>query len=210
MLCSRILGQAKPPIRFIKADVLILQCLSIINLGRKGPTCPFVPGSLKLDSIFLGLVTQEQAGDMQSMEAVVMDMLERFKSMEPKVGPKAQHKAIILIFPHITLEEAPKMIDGLQKKLKPLFVSEGLMVGEFHKLNNACGLHNSNFFPLRTPTPCLAIRNMVPSDIVFLNGAEFSVEIRRSMLSRYLQRFGDSSRNDEQSEVARNMFKTLS
>ena len=139
-----------------------------------------------------------------------MGMIERFKHLEPTTGPKAQYKAIILIFPFISLEEAPEMIDGLQKKLKPLFVSEGLMVGEFHKLNNACGLHNDSFFPLRTPTPCLAIRNMVPSDIVFLNGAEFSADTRRRMISRYLEKFGDSSsKNDEQTEVARNLLRDL-
>lgn len=163
-----------------------------------------------MDSIYLGLVKKEQVDGVLKLETIVMAMLEEFKKMEPISGPKAQFKAIILIFPFISLEEAPKMIDGLQRKLKPLFVSEGLMLGEFHKLNNATGLHNDHFFPLRTPVPCLAIRNMVPSDIVFLNGPEFSVDIRRNMISRYLKKFGDSSgKNDEQTEVALKLLSSL-
>lgn len=162
-----------------------------------------------MDSIYLGLIQRDQVTGVESMERIVIDMLEKFKGIEPSSGPKAQYKAIVLIFPFISLDEAPIMIDALQKAMKPKFVAEGLMVGEFHKLNNACGLHNDNFFPLRTPHPCLAIRNMVPSDIVFLNGSEFSAETRKNMISRYLEKFGELSRNDEQSEVARQLLKDL-
>jgi hypothetical protein len=101
------------------------------------------------------------------------------------------------------------LIDGTQKKLKPNFVEEGLMLGEFHLRNNATGLHNEHFFPLRTPYPCLAIRHMVPSDIVFLNPAEFPPELRVRMISTFLSKFGDKAANDSQTEVARALLKEL-
>jgi len=44
------------------------------------------------------------------------------------------------------------------------------MIGEFHANNNTPGLHNSEFFPLRTPYPTLTLRHMHPSDVVFLIG----------------------------------------
>lgn len=179
-------------------------------LGRKGPTCPFVPASIKMDSIHLGVVKQDQVRDVDSMKRVVLNMVNVFKDMEPNSGPQAQYKAIILIFPFISLKDAPSMIDGVQKQLKPIFVEEGLMLGEFHKLNNASGLHNSNFFPLRTPYPCLAIRTMVPSDIVFLNGHDFPVDTRRAMIKRYLSKFGDAKNSDSQTEVARKLLDELS
>ena len=47
-----------------------------------------------------------------------------------------------------------------------MFVERGLMIGEFHSANNATGLRNSSFYPLRTPYPCLAVRHMVPGDFV--------------------------------------------
>ena len=34
--------------------------------------------------------------------------------------------------------------------------------------NNNSGLRNPNFYPLRTPYPCLAIRHMVSTDIAFM------------------------------------------
>ena len=49
------------------------------------------------------------------------------------------------------------------------------MLGEFHLLNNASGLHNPEFFPLRTVCTALAIRHMVPSDLVFLSGEQVAI-----------------------------------
>ena len=49
-----------------------------------------------------------------------------------------------------------------------MFVERGLMIGEFHSANNATGLRNTSFYPLRTPYPCLAVRHMVPGDFVFM------------------------------------------
>ena len=43
-----------------------------------------------------------------------------------------------------------------------------LYTGEFHKYNNTSGLRNAEFYPLRTPTPCIAIRHMVPTDLAFM------------------------------------------
>ena len=60
------------------------------------------------------------------------------------------------------------LIDEVQQELKGKFIEKGLMIGEFHKANNSSGLRNPNFYPLRTPYPCLAIRYMVASDIAFM------------------------------------------
>lgn len=144
------------------------------------------------------------------MESFLRTMLERFLVLEPVSGKLAPFKAIIMIFSELPPHMAPRMIDAVQKRLKPLFVEHGLMLGEFHQYNNACGLHNKSFFPLRTPFPCLAIRHMVPSDIVFLNDAEISKEIRITMVERFLGKFGDSSSsNDAQTTVARDLLDKL-
>ena len=37
-----------------------------------------------------------------------------------------------------------------------------------HRHNNASGLRNPGFYPLRTPLPSLAVRRIVPTDLVFL------------------------------------------
>lgn len=162
------------------------------HLGRKGPTCPFVPTSLKFDSLYLTVVKNTQASNSTQIEQIVLQAKSQFQTLHPLTGQRAAYKAIILIFPDVTLNDAPLLIDGVQLKLKPLFVECGLMLGEFHLRNNNPGLHNNSFFPLRTVYPSLAIRNMVPSDIVFLNSKEYSQNVRRSMIERYLLKFGDT------------------
>lgn len=179
------------------------------NLGRAGPTCPFVPKSLQLDSLYLSVLSADKVCTVQELEAILLDAIPTFKELEPKSGPKASFKAIILIFPDLEASEIPAMIDGTQKRLKPNFVEEGLMLGEFHLHNNATGLHNDHFYPLRTPYPCLAIRHMVPSDVVFLNPVEFPVNVRFRMLTSFINKFGDKTSNDVQTEVARKLLKEL-
>lgn len=180
------------------------------HLGRAGPTCPFVPKSLQLDSIHLCVLSVGQVTRPEDLDPLLLEAIHTFKGLEPKSGPKASFKAMILIFPDMKLSAIPEMIDGTQKRLKPNFVEEGLMLGEFHLHNNATGLHNDHFYPLRTPYPCLAIRHMVPSDVVFLNPAEFPAGVRLKMLTTFVSKFGDKASNDAQTEIARKLLKDLS
>ena len=74
--------------------------------------------------------------------------------------------------------------------MQAFFVRRGLMLGEFHLRNNSPGLRNKNFFPLRTPVPCLALRHMVPTDLAFLDVSKYEPETRVSFLESFLSVFG--------------------
>ena len=69
----------------------------------------------------------------------------------------------------------------------------GLMLGEFHMRNNQPGLRNDDFFPLRTPIPCLAVRHMVPTDLAFLNVERYELTLRIKFLTSFLAVFGGDS-----------------
>ncbi len=62
------------------------------------------------------------------------------------------------------------------------------MIGEFHLRNNASGLHNPHFYPLRAPFPSLVIRHMAPTDLVFLKAEMYSPELRIRFLESYIER----------------------
>ena len=68
------------------------------------------------------------------------------------------------------------------------------MVGEFHSTNNASGLRNPDFFPLRTPYPCLAIRYMVPGDFVFMTLDDYEPSLRLKLLKCFLDVFGNEDK----------------
>ncbi len=53
------------------------------------------------------------------------------------------------------------------------------------------GLRNENFYPLRTPIPSLAIRCIVPTDLVFLSPSKYEPGLRVKFLKSYLNQFVD-------------------
>lgn len=158
------------------------------DLGRPGAVCPFVPRALQLDTIWMA-VARPESPDPEEIKKIIARYREVFLSLDPVTGEDSLYKAILIIFPDVLTEDAPDLIDRVQKELKPYFVEEGMMIGEFHKLNAAPGLHNPDFFPLRSPLPMLAMRFMVESDLVFLMREMDAPETRAHFLKSFLRRF---------------------
>ncbi|MDZ8066416.1 MAG: hypothetical protein RMY64_12365 [Nostoc sp. DedQUE08] len=157
------------------------------GLGRPGAVCPFVPFSLKSNSIRLAVIHTKDLYP-EELEEIVGRYRDMFLQIDPQEQELAINKAFLLIFPDIYIEDATNVVDSVQQKLKPLFVESGLMIGEFHKRNESPGLHNPNFRPLRSPIPLLAIRFMVEADLPFLqNPADPHLRIR--YLEAYLKNF---------------------
>lgn len=171
------------------------------DLGRAGPVCPFVPHSIKSNSIQMGVIHAKNL-EQQQVEEIVLRYRNNFLAIEPQHRETAINKTILLIFPELDAEETAKLVDGVQQKLKLFFVEAGLMLGEFHKRNETPGLHNSNFRPLRSPIPLLAIRFMVESDLPFLINAD-DLGLRIKYLEAYLQRFDQKFRDQKNLNKAR-------
>eukprot|EP00038_Savillea_parva_P007222 m.168699 g.168699 ORF g.168699 m.168699 type:complete len:798 (-) comp12991_c0_seq1:1957-4350(-) len=170
------------------------------SVGRPGPVCPFVPMSLKRNSIYFAVVRDTHVPmTTHGIQRVAEHFLNQFDQLSPTTGRARQYKAVVMIFPDVSEADCPRLIDAVQLKLKPQFVARGLMIGEFHRFNNTPGLRNPNFYPLRTPIPCLAIRHMVPSDIAFLNIA--NVSLRRQFLTSFLDVFDGTTKDTDQEAV---------
>ncbi|MDM9385423.1 hypothetical protein QUB80_32740 [Chlorogloeopsis sp. ULAP01] len=157
------------------------------DLGRPGVVCPFVPHSLKSNSIRLAVIRAKNL-QPQQVEDIVKNYRDTFLEIEPQDREAGINKAFLLIFPDLDLDDAATLIDSIQQKLKPFFVEEGLMIGEFHKHTETRGLHNQDFYPLRSPVPLIAIRFMVEADLPFLMNAN-NLHLRIKYLEAYLQRF---------------------
>ncbi|MEH2084117.1 MAG: DUF6875 domain-containing protein [Nostoc sp.] len=171
------------------------------DLGRPGVVCPFVPYSLKSNSIRLAVIHTKDLYPEQ-LEEVVERYRDIFLQIDVEERKIAINKAFLLIFPDIHIEDAPKVIDSVQQKLKPLFVESGLMIGEFHKRNESPGLHNPNFRPLRSPIPLLAIRFMVEADLPFLQNPT-DPHLRIRYLEAYLKHFDRKFTDETKFKIAR-------
>ena len=154
------------------------------ELGRPGPVCPFVPSALRSQLVYVA-VQPGVPGDAEAVAGAVLGYRDWFAELEPSTGPQAELKTILILFPDLPAAAMPELIDRTQSALKPAFVPNGLMIGEFHPTPpEQPGLWNPDFRPLRSPVPLLAIRQMVPSDLPFLADD-------REYLTAYLRQFGD-------------------
>jgi len=168
-------------------------------VGRPGPVCPFVPKSLQLDTIKLSMVRTAHLPTSElraTITKMLVDFAPQFIEMEPSKGRQRQYKTVVFVFPDIALADAVEVIDGAQLDSKPTYVSRGIMVGEFHAANNSAGLRNPNFFPLRTPHPCVAVRHMVPGDFVFMSLDGYSKDLQRKFLTSFLEIFESEDRQE--------------
>jgi hypothetical protein len=153
------------------------------DLGRNGPVCPFVEGSMKRD-LFL---VEHQAGrfvDPAEVAEILRGTKQRFLDREPRFGPDAQYKTILVAFPE--MGEHTEVLDRAQALLKPEFTDVGLMIGQFHPRPPPLpGLWNQEFRPFYSPVPLLAVRHMVAGDLPFLN-------MESRFVMAYLKHWGGS------------------
>jgi hypothetical protein len=157
-------------------------CAPHPELGRPGPVCPYVPTALQEGSFFL---TVQRGSDLspKDIEEKLAVLRDWFRELPAPGRSGAIFKTILCLFPDLQAEHLRSLIEDSQERLKPSYVEQGLMIGEFHPgPPQAAGLWNPDFRPLKSPIPMLVIRHMVPTDLAFLRAD-------RQLFSLYLQRF---------------------
>lgn len=149
-------------------------CAPHAALGRPGNVCPYARTALLKRSLeFYRNCSTNVSGLASDMEQHMEEFLQSERSDDIYYCR--------LIVPD-ALGDASDAIEYVQKQLKPMFVENRLMIGQFFPDCAEPGLRNRDFRPLQTPVPLLAIRNMVLSDIAFLYGNERYV-------NAYLEKF---------------------
>ena len=118
---------------------------------------------------FLLTLTRRAHENLSAAEQTFFRLKRYFlDEMRPASGRDAQLKTIVVLFTGLPPDQVPSIINGLHVRLKPHFVSDGLMLGEFFSTCEKEGLRNPKFRPLRSETPLIVIRTMVQTDIAFL------------------------------------------
>ena len=157
------------------------------DLGRAGPVCPFAGPSLERELFWLTAIRGAQP-ERDELEEIVVGYREWFREISVKAPDDAQYKTILILLPEVTSDKFASIIDATQKKLKPAFLHEHLMIGQFHSLCDEAGVQNPAFRPLRSPVPMLVIRYMTSADIVFMKDPDG--EYNPDFLTTYLSTFG--------------------
>ncbi|MEU4746578.1 DUF6875 domain-containing protein [Actinosynnema sp. NPDC023658] len=154
------------------------------DLGRSGSVCPFVSASLKRERFFLAVHPGTPSDPAEAVDTMRF-YRDWFLELAPRSQPSAQITTILVLFPDVPQDAVEPLVDDVQAMLKPEYVGQGLMIGEFHNGPPAkSGLWNSDFRPLRSPVPMLVVRHMVPTDYPFLRDDPEQARM-------YLELFGD-------------------
>ena len=156
------------------------------DLGRPGPVCPFVPGSVERKSLWLA---PEQIAD-RSVPAVVELMdgyIRRLLDTQPTDGDDTKYKTIVVVFADLPADRAQGVFDGvLQQLAVSSYAEDGILFGPFYEGNEGTALYNSSFRPFQSPVPFLFVRHTVITDWKFFLDNE-------ELLDLWARRFGESA-----------------
>ena len=156
------------------------------DLGRAGPVCPFVPGSLERKTLWLA---SEQIAD-RSVPVVVELMngyIRRLLDAQPTDGDDAKYKVIVVVFADLPADRAQAVFDDvLQQLAVPSYAEDGIVFGPFYEGNEGTALYNSSFRPFTSPVPFLFVRHGVISDWKFFLDSE-------DWLNLWARRYGESA-----------------
>jgi len=157
------------------------------DLGRPGPVCPFVPGSLERKTVWLA---PEQIADLD-VQAVVelMNGYRRlFLDAQPRDGSDARHKVIVVVFTDLPAGRAQSVFDGVLEQIAvPSYAEDGIVFGPFYEGHEGTAIYNSSFRPFQSPVPFLFVRYGVISDW------KFFLENNEDLFNLWARRFGESA-----------------
>lgn len=152
---------------------------------RKGKVCPFVPMALKQERIFFtafekGHSSKNFKSDAKSFLISCCDYYLETKTNHQSFG------ALIILFP----KNYPiaKLLE-IHLDAKEFCVKKSLMLGALWRDNQAKSLHCDDFFPLRTPTPTLVLRDLTLPDLLFLSPRHYGIRKRILFLTSFIDRF---------------------
>ncbi|MEM9719521.1 MAG: DUF6875 domain-containing protein [Bacteroidota bacterium] len=166
----------------------ILSFISMSNpeLVRSGAVCPYTENSIIQGRLLLTVFEQKQP-KIEEICQIVKNYQAWYNQIigESKSEYEALHTSIVILFPNLPKEETYDLIEGSHRQLKPHFVKNKHMIGQFYPDCEVPSVWNPDFKPMKSPIPLLVIRKMIKTDFSFLKDNRFFIET-------YLQTFKEN------------------
>jgi hypothetical protein len=156
------------------------------ELGRAGPVCPFVPGSLERKTLWLA---PEQLAD-RDLPAVV-ELMGGYRRLlldtRPTDGDDVIYHVIVVVFSDLPAARAQGLFaEVLQQLAVASYAEDGILFGPYYQGHAGTALYNSSFRPFQSPVPLVFVRHGVTGDWkFFLDDDEW--------LSLWARRYGGSA-----------------
>ena len=156
------------------------------DLGRAGPVCPFVPGSLERRALWLA-PERIAHRDVSDVVELLNGYKRLFQDAEPTAGEDAIYKVIVVGFTDLPADRAQEVFDGvLEQVAVPSYAEDGIVFGPFYEGHKGTALYNPSFRPFQSPVPFLFVRQGVIGDWKFFLDKE-------DWLDLWARRFGESA-----------------
>ena len=156
------------------------------ELGRTGPVCPFLPGSLERRTLWLA-PEQVADGEVPAVVELMNGYKRLFLDAQPTEGEDATYKVIVVVFTDLSADRVRGVFDHVLRQLAvPSYVEDGIVFGPFYERTAGTAIYNSNFRPFQSPVPFLFVRHGVISDWKFFLDKE-------DWLSLWARRFGEAA-----------------
>jgi hypothetical protein len=136
-------------------------------IGRGGTVCPFVPGSVERNSLWLAPEHLANGGGPVAVE-LMNGYKRRLLEAEPADGDGVNYNVIAVVFTDLPADRAQGVFgDVLEQLGVPSYVEDGVLFGPYYEGNAATALYNSSFRPFESPVPFLFVRHGVVGDWKF-------------------------------------------
>jgi hypothetical protein len=159
-----------------------------LRLGRPGDVCPRVAPALRDDLIWLITGSPGRAGSRDAA-ALSRPLIDLFEELFP-TDRERRAGALVAVFPDLPETAAAAFIDAGHGLMRSQFVSNGLMVGQFHPGCPVGSVHNPDLLVTRSPVPLFAVRALSPHDLIFLDRPEIPAPDRLAYLGHFLAHLG--------------------
>jgi hypothetical protein len=158
---------------------------------RDGKVCPFMPSAIKEDRVFISYIHNVES----DIEYKLNELLEGFIEFKKS---KKELLSLLVLFP--SNSDISNLLN-IHYRFKKISIKYLLMLGLFYPTNQATSLHSKSFYPLRTPTPIFVIRDIVFTDLVFMNQKRYFLIDRIKFLSSYIRKYSKNNSMGIQQEV---------
>jgi hypothetical protein len=155
------------------------------DLGRAGPVCPFVPGALARNTLWLApeRVAERSVSDVVELTKGYQRL---FKDAPLTDGDDATYKSVVVVFADLSVDLADEFFaEVLDELAAPSYVKDGFVMGGFYEGNEGTAIYNARFHPFTSPVPSLLMRQAVVSDWKFFLDDE-------DWLNRWAGRYRDA------------------
>ncbi len=150
------------------------------DLGRTGAVCPFTKQAARLDTVRVAISSANLSTETNAL-LLARRAFGELNSIPAQKGMK-HFRTVIIGFPGLAGEDGISALKRIQRAHRIYSLARGRMIGLMHESSQDQGLWNSEFRPLRSPIPVLAVRHMVEQDAPF-------AALHPALMLAYLSRF---------------------